>query len=116
MFKRYFLIAVAVSISLLAVQGTGKAQNLVLVWSDEFNGPANSAPDPTKWTFDIGAGGWGNNELEFYTQRRKNVYVDGNGNLVIKALNKKYNGSDYTSARLLTQGLFTQLYGRIEAR
>jgi beta-glucanase (GH16 family) len=116
MFKRYFFIAVAVSISLFAVQGAARAQNLVLVWSDEFNGPANSAPDPTKWTFDIGAGGWGNDELEYYTERRKNVYQDGNGNLVIKALNQKYKGSNYTSARLLTQGLFTQLYGRIEAR
>ena len=97
------------------------AQNLVLVWSDEFNGPANSAPDPTKWTFNTGAGGWGNNELEYYTSRRKNVFIDGQGNLVIKILNKKYTGPDdvsanYTSARMLTQGIFTQLYGRIEAR
>jgi beta-glucanase (GH16 family) len=121
MFKRYFFIVMAVSIFLLGVQRAASAQSLVLVWSDEFDGPANSRPDPTKWTFNTGAGGWGNDELEYYTARRKNVYVDGNGNLVIQALNKKYTGPDgvsanYTSARLLTQGLFTQLYGRIEAR
>jgi beta-glucanase (GH16 family) len=83
------------------------------VWADEFNGPANSAPDPSKWTYDLGAGGWGNQELETYTNLRQNVFVDGSGHLIIRV---ERNGSTYTSARLKTQGLFSPRYGTIEAR
>ena len=95
-------------------------KNFTLVWSDEFNGPNGSAPDPKKWTYDLGGGGWGNNELETYTNRRENARVE-NGNLVITARKENYEGTDhiareYTSARLKTQGLFTQAFGRFEAR
>jgi len=74
-----------------------------LVWSDEFKGPAGSPPDPTKWNYDIGRGnppGWGNNELETYTNSPQNAFQDGNGNLVIRAI-RDANGN-YTSARLQT--------------
>ncbi|HYL99837.1 MAG TPA: glycoside hydrolase family 16 protein [Blastocatellia bacterium] len=121
MFKKAlaFTFSIAAFLTIFVVQV--RAQSLNLVWSDEFNGPANSAPDPSKWGFDIGGNGWGNNELEYYTNRLNNSYQDGNGNLVIKVLQEKYTGSDgvtrnYTSARLLTQNLFTQRFGRIEAR
>ena len=91
-----------------------------LVWSDEFNGADSSAPDPTKWTYDLGGNGWGNQELESYTSRPQNVQVQ-NGNLVITAVQETYSGTDgitrnYTSARLKTQGLFSQQYGKFEAR
>ncbi len=91
-----------------------------LSWSDEFSGVNGSAPDPSKWTFDLGGNGWGNQELETYTSRSQNVQVQ-DGNLVITALKETYTGSDgitrdYTSARLKTQGLFSQAYGRFEAR
>ncbi len=91
-----------------------------LVWSDEFNGTDGSAPDPTRWDFDIGGGGWGNNELEYYTSRPVNAQIQG-GMLVIQALKETYTGGDgvtrdYTSARLKTVGRFTQSYGRFEAR
>jgi beta-glucanase (GH16 family) len=91
-----------------------------LVWSDEFSGPDGSTPDATKWTYDIGGNGWGNQELEYYTNRAQNAQLMG-GNLVITAQQETYKGSDgvtrnYTSARLKTQGLFTQAYGRFEAR
>jgi beta-glucanase (GH16 family) len=91
-----------------------------LVWSDEFNGADGSAPDSTKWTYDIGGNGWGNQELESYTSRPQNVEVQ-NGNLVITAAQETYTGRDgitrnYTSARLKTQGLFAQQYGKFEAR
>jgi beta-glucanase (GH16 family) len=91
-----------------------------LVWSDEFNGADGSAPDPSKWVLETGGNGWGNNELEYYTNRTQNVHVQG-GNLVITALAEKFTGSDgvtrdYTSARLKTQGKFSQTYGRFEAR
>jgi len=92
-----------------------------LVWSDEFNGPDGSAPDPSKWTYDLGGKGWGNSELECYTNRLQNAQIQG-GNLVITAQQESTafacsDGStnNYTSARLKTQGLFTQAYGRFEA-
>jgi beta-glucanase (GH16 family) len=85
-----------------------------LVWSDEFNGPENSPPDPTKWTYDTGAGGWGNQELETYTDKHENVSHDGAGHLVIRAL--KTASGDFTSARIKTLGKFAIQYGKIEAR
>ena len=92
----------------------------VLAWHDKFNGPAGSAPDPTKWVIENGGNGWGNNELEYYTSRRQNIRQEG-GNLVIEAIREKYIGPDgiernYTSARVKTQGRFSQQYGRFEAR
>jgi beta-glucanase (GH16 family) len=91
-----------------------------LVWSDEFTGKNGSLPDPAKWTYDIGGNGWGNRELEYYTNRPQNAQIH-NGNLVITAQRETYTGTDgatrnYTSARLKTQGLFSQAYGRFEAR
>lgn len=89
-----------------------------LTWSDDFNGAAGSAPDNTKWTFDIGTGnnGWGNSELQYYTSRPNNVQLDGSGKLVITARSEAFSGSGFTSARIKTKGLFAQAYGRIEAR
>lgn len=89
-----------------------------LVWSDDFNGTAGILPDPTKWTFDIGTGqdGWGNQELQYYTNRPENVSLDGLGNLVITARSESFGGRSFTSARIKTQGLFAQAYGRFEAR
>jgi len=77
-------------------------------------------PDPTKWTYDYGGGGWGNQELESYTPRTANAEQRG-GYLVITARKEDYTGGDgiprqYTSARLKTQGRFAQAYGRFEAR
>lgn len=86
---------------------------LKLLWSDEFNGPANAPPNPANWTYDLGNNyGWGNEELETYTQTA--AYQDGAGNLVIRGA-KNPDGS-YTSARIKTQGLFNTRYGRVEAR
>jgi beta-glucanase (GH16 family) len=85
-----------------------------LVWSDEFDGPPGSQPDPAKWTYDLGGGGWGNQELEIYTNGPENVSLDGEGRLVIRAIRE--SDGRYTSARLKTQGLFGAQYGKIEAR
>ncbi len=92
-----------------------------LTWSDEFDGTAGTRPDPSKWTFDIGGKGWGNDELESYTSRQENAHLDGSGHLVIEAIRESFTGPDriprdFTSARLRTQGLFAQTYGRFEAR
>jgi len=96
------------------------ATGYTLVWSDEFSGADGTSPDSAKWTYDTGGNGWGNHELEYYTNRTQNVQVKG-GNLVITAQKETYTGPDgvtrnYTSARLKTQGLFSQAYGRFEAR
>lgn len=82
-----------------------------LVWSDEFNSPG--VPDPAKWGYDIGAGGWGNNESQYYTSRSDNATVS-NGTLKIIAKKELYAGSNYTSARLLSKGKFSFLYGKLE--
>ena len=89
-------------------------RNWQLTWSDEFNGSAGSLPNPANWTYDIGIGqdGWGNQELQSYTNNPANVSHDGDGNLVITALR---SGNLFTSARIKTQGLFSQKYGRFEA-
>ncbi len=84
-----------------------------LTWSDEFNGAANTPPDSIKWSYDLGAGGWGNHELETYTSAPLNVSQDGEGHLVIRAIK---TSAGYTSARIKTQGKFTVQYGKIAAR
>ncbi|WP_345639411.1 family 16 glycosylhydrolase, partial [Rugosimonospora acidiphila] len=99
------------------------AANWKLTWSDEFNGTAGTAPDANKWGHDTGGNGWGNHELEYYTNSTANAALDGAGHLAITAraddassLGCWYGACRYTSARLLTTGHFTQLYGRISAR
>ena len=102
-----------------------------LTWSDEFNGPDGSAPDPTYWSHDVGGTGWGNSELEYYTDGASNTYQEG-GNLVILATTagaSAYSCANdgapgpcqYTSGRIVTESRggnkgFSQTYGRFEAR
>lgn len=84
-----------------------------LVWSDEFD--KSGSPDPARWKYDIGGNGWGNNELQFYTDKRpENARVE-NGKLIIEARKEDYQNRKYTSARLLTQDRMAWKYGRIEA-
>ena len=84
------------------------------LWNDEFDG---ESIDLNKWTFDIGTGasGWGNNEWEYYTDRKENAYVK-DGVLHIRAQKEDYEGQKYTSARMLTKGKFAFKYGTVEAR
>ena len=90
-----------------------------LVWADEFD--VDGAPNPQNWNFENGDGtaqgiqGWGNNELQYYTDRPENVKVE-NGVLVLTARKESFEDSNYTSARLVTKNLFKQKYGRFEAR
>jgi beta-glucanase (GH16 family) len=83
-----------------------------LAWHDEFNGPII---DQTKWNFEVNGNGGGNNELQYYTSRLQNAYIDS-GMLVIQALKENYLGKAYTSARLNTNGRGDWKYGRFEAR
>jgi beta-glucanase (GH16 family) len=98
----------------LTLTQTGGAPygNWNIIWSDEFN---SSSINPNIWTYDTGAGGWGNSELEYYTSRLQNAFQAG-GLLHIAARQESYNGQNYTSARLKTQGLFSCKYGRLEWR
>jgi beta-glucanase (GH16 family) len=85
-----------------------------LVWSDEFDG--NGLPDSSKWSYDVGGHGWGNNELQHYTESRlENIHVS-NGLLNICAILENYEGNTYTSARLVTRGKCDFGYGRLEIR
>jgi beta-glucanase (GH16 family) len=84
-----------------------------IVWADEFN--TDGPPDSSKWSYETGAGGWGNNELQYYTSRPENVIVQ-NGVLKINLLKEAYMGSNYTSARIVTKNKFALQYGRVDIR
>ncbi len=85
-----------------------------LVWSDEFE--YSGLPDSTKWSYDVGGHGWGNKELQTYTEKRlKNARVE-NGLLIIETQKEPFNGMGYTSARLVSRDKGDWLYGRIEVR
>lgn len=127
-FDNYFAVVSAMSfvfvafISLLSsCDNSGQVledRNYQLVWSDDFDAAKGEGLDLTMWTHDIGTGqnGWGNNELQYYTDRPENVSHDGEGNLVITAKREAFEGRPFTSARIKTQGLFSQKYGRFEAK
>lgn len=98
------------------------------LWADEFDGPAGSRPDPAAWVTEIGnaeRGGWGNAELQYYTDSAENASLDGDGNLVISA-RPAAEGAElpcftvpqcpYTSARLTTEGTVSLETGRVEVR
>lgn len=82
-----------------------------LVWSDEFNG---TSLDENVWTIQIGGGGWGNNELQYYTGRTENLRVE-DGNLIIQARKEAYENREYTSARIMSKEKKTFAYGKMEA-
>lgn len=115
--KKSFLIAL--SILILTGCSVDEKQKVItktkLVMQEEFN--IDGAPNSDLWSYDIGRGnnGWGNNELQYYTDRPENIVVE-NGMLKITARRELYIGASYTSARILTKGKFEQKHGRIEAR
>ena len=112
----------AVALTQLTSCSSGTSRPAVTyAFADEFDGPAGSAPDPSKWEYDLGGGGWGNNELEVYTSSRANSFLDGNGNLVIRATRSVQTSGGsrtiiYHSARLKTLGKFSKYHGTFEAR
>lgn len=82
-------------------------------FAEEFDGAAGAAPNSAVWNYEVGGGGWGNNEIQTYTNARANSRLDGNGNLLIQAHN---TGSGWTSARINTFDKFTFTYGTVSAR
>jgi beta-glucanase (GH16 family) len=104
---------------LLAALAPARAVTPTLVWSDEFNGAPGSGPDPTKWTYDLGGGGWGNEELETYTSSRSNSVIVADPNALdgsALAIRAQDSSGNYTSARIKTEGIFAFQYGRMETR
>ena len=116
-------VALLIVSATLAVCMLGIRLHNRYTFDDEFNGPAGAPPDPTKWSYDIGNGGWGNNELQSYTDSRQNSFLDGKGHLIIRAtktLDRTSRGGlagvHYNSARLTTLHHFSQKQGHWEAR
>ena len=116
-------VAFALLMSFLIVNAHAQKPNS-LAFEDEFNGTANSSIDPWKWISEVGGTGWGNQELEYYTNSLSSAFVNGSGSLVIKAervtaplsFDCWYGPCKYSSARLKTKGKFDIKYGRFEAR
>lgn len=111
------------SVAAPSSRSTAPTPSRALVWSDEFDGAAGASPDTSKWIRNTGGNGWGNDELQYYTDSGSNAALDGAGNLIISAREENpadyschYGPCQYTSARLLTADTFTQTYGRFEAR
>jgi len=111
--RRSVCFAIGLAAALLFSSVLPASAGWQLAWSDEFNAAAWTAPNSSKWVRETGGGGWGNNELEVYTNSTNNARHDGAGNLIIEA---RRSGNSYTSARLKTQGKFSITYGKIEAR
>jgi len=107
-------------VSLVSMSGMSqKKKNWKMVWSDEFN--YTGLPDSTKWSYDVGGHGWGNHELEFYTDKRKGNARVENGKLIIEARKESFEEMKYTSARLVTKGKGDLMaigwqYGKIEVK
>jgi len=114
---RFLLLTVA----LLALSGCSRgATNPVslewtLAYEDEFDGPAGQLPSAANWRFDVGTN-WGNDQLEYDTNRPENASLDGAGNLAIIARKEPWLDQEYTSARITTRALFEQARGKFEAR
>jgi beta-glucanase (GH16 family) len=118
------IVAAALATGLLTTSTPDRAAAAIggITWSDEFNGGAGAPVDGSKWRFDTGGGGWGNNEMEYYTNSTSNVAMDGQGHLAITARKENpanyqchYGWCQYTSGRINSAATFSQAYGRFEA-
>jgi beta-glucanase (GH16 family) len=124
--SRFLTAATAVVVAMgagLAVASRHDSADAAVVWNEDFDGAAGAGVDASRWNFDTGGSGFGNQELEYYTSGTSNVAMDGQGHLVITARkgsgghNDCWNGTcQFTSGRIQTAGKFTQQYGHIEAR
>ncbi|HCR91017.1 MAG: hypothetical protein A2W90_05115 [Bacteroidetes bacterium GWF2_42_66] len=108
--RSLFFVAVIFSLSAFNRLNAQENNCSYLIWADEFD--TGNAPSSAKWDYDTGGGGWGNNELQTYTNTRTNSWVE-NGRLYIKALKTAGN---WTSARMVTRQKGDWLYGRIEVK
>ncbi|REC43818.1 MULTISPECIES: family 16 glycosylhydrolase [Chryseobacterium] len=110
----HFIIGGTLVFSTVHCASNRPDSNRKLIWSDEFN--YKGLPDSSKWNYDVGGDGYGNNEAQFYTKNRpENARVE-NGNLIIEARKENWEKNKYTSARLLTRDKFSFQYGTVEVR
>lgn len=115
-------LIVSMTATALVIVSTPSTAQAAVVWNEDFNGAAGQGLDASKWNFDTGGGGFGNQELQYYNSDTSNTYQDGQGHLVIEARRESggrtcwYGTCQWTSGRIHTAGKFTQLYGHIEAR
>ncbi|MGI9225985.1 MAG: glycoside hydrolase family 16 protein [Candidatus Nanopelagicaceae bacterium] len=128
-------LSVAVAASVTPVANAAPKKTLKLLWSDEFNGKKGTLPSSKTWSFEIGGGGWGNSERQYYTNKAANAAMDGSGRLVItaKRISNDYaeqvsndpgtedilnrcSECQFTSARMKTARKVSFMYGRVEAR
>lgn len=114
--NRFLTVSIVMFIMLGATAFSQQLSGWNLVWSDEFDQVDGSLPDSNYWSYDVGGWGWGNGESQYYTANRaKNARIE-NGQLLIEMHKENYSGSQYTSARLLTENKFDFQYGRVESR
>jgi beta-glucanase (GH16 family) len=99
-----------------SVDDSAWVKNWQLTWEDNFDGSQGSPPNPEFWTHDIGGDGWGNEQLEYNTDRTENSVLRGDGFLEIIARKEIFEENEYTSARIKTEGLFSTTNSRVEAR
>jgi beta-glucanase (GH16 family) len=104
----------------VSLTSAGPSSKWKLVWQDEFNAPNGTPVDQTKWTHEVGGSGWGNHELQFYTDGTANSF-HSDGSLVIEVAKEHFSepgkiAREFTSARVTTKQTFTTTYGRVEAR
>jgi len=118
----HYTVSAVYTVTVVAKSASGKTASATtvftvavvqgLVWADEFDGTQLNS---LKWIYELGAGGWGNNEVQYYTNRADNTVVsDGTLKIILKK--ESYNNSSYTSARLISHGKYSFKYGKIEAR
>ena len=114
LFLALLITAQFVCYSQASSNNSQRANDWQLVWADEFN--YTGLPDPAKWKYDTGGHGWGNKELQYYTQARKENARVENGSLIIEARRDQWKGHEFTSARLVSKGKGDWTYGRFEVR
>ncbi len=112
--KKLLFLPIAIIVTLMIIMSYSVKPEYTLVWSDEFD--RAGLPDPSKWNYDTGGHGWGNNELQYYTQSRKENARVENGLLIIEARREKWENREYTSSRLVTKGKGDWQYAKIEVR
>lgn len=109
-----WMIFIILCISSCFSSSPKKEDQWKLSWSDEFD--YNGLPDSTKWNYDVGGHGWGNNELQYYTRASISNVEVSNGTLKLRAIQQKMDIREYTSARLITRGKADFTYGKIEVK
>lgn len=110
----FLLLSVSMSFFACTAKKNDPVQERTLVWSDEFD--YTGLPDSTKWGYDTGGHGWGNNEKQFYTEKRIENASVANGILTITAIKEAYEGANYTSTRLVSKNKGDWTYGRLEIK